>query len=109
MILAHAIYAALEETGLASTEAGLKARRCAVMVPSLIDEAFVDFRNQDPFQALSRAEDCLTSLKSALSLSPLADQLSFQEQERLVFEIDCLRNEIEAFRIRLRLEIPAQA
>ncbi|MCK6683155.1 MAG: hypothetical protein L6R30_12145 [Thermoanaerobaculia bacterium] len=98
MTLAHAVYALLEEAGLGKTPDGTRIRRCALMVPSAIEDAFVDVGNLDPQLALDRAEDCLSSLRSALSNSLSIRSLPLQDVEDLLSEIETLETEITILR-----------
>lgn len=104
MTLAHAVYALLEEAGLGKTPDGTRIRRCALMVPSAIEDAFVDVGNLDPQTALDRAETCLASLRSALSNSLSIRSVPPKDVEDLLSEIGTLEAEITILRHRRQLD-----
>ncbi len=101
MRLAHTLYAAIEAAGLGETEAGIKIRKCALAVPSLLDESFNDFRSSDPFASLEQAENCIANMKLVLSAAPLAGALDPSDLALLLEEIDSLSCALDLYRGRL--------
>ena len=98
MGLAHSIYAAAEEADLKGTDAGMRLRKTAVSVPSLIGEAFMDLGHREPEETLFMAESRLSELEKLLNESGSV-AIPQTDREDFLSEIELLRQDLDELRM----------
>ncbi len=98
MLFAHAVYAALEAAGSRSTGAGVRLRKAAVSVPSLIGEAFLDSTGRGD-EALRLAVSRLSEVERLLSGEAGLAGIAEGDRRALLAEVDGLKGEIEVLRL----------
>jgi four helix bundle protein len=99
MTLAHTVYAAVEAAGAKGTDAGMRLRKAAVSVPSLVGEAFLDMSGKDVAEALSLAEAKLEEVRSLLTSEPTLKAIPSGDLESLLGDLESLRAELVALRV----------
>ncbi len=97
MSLAHAVYAAVEAAGTKSTDSGIRLRKAAVSVPSLVGEAFLDASERDVHEALALAEAKLAEVRTILTSEQAAGTIAPDDLAGLLADLDGLRSEIAGF------------
>src|SRR5262245_34821501 len=98
MTLAHSIYALAEGSGVKKTDEGLRLRKAAVSVPSLIGEAYLEL-GRDPEEALFTAEARLAEVELLLRDEPFISSLTEGDRVSLLAEIELLREDIGDLRL----------
>ena len=94
MSLAHAVYAAVEASGTKATDSGIRLRKAAVSVPSLVGEAFLDTSERDVREALALAEAKLEEVRALLTSDQAAGTIPAGDLDGLLSDLDGLRSEI---------------
>jgi hypothetical protein len=97
MALAHAVYAAVEASGLRGTPTGIGLRKAAVSVPSLIADAVIDLTGRDRDEALVLASTKLSAMTHLLDDEAISS-LGEGERASLLSDIGDLAEELEAMR-----------
>jgi four helix bundle protein len=96
--LAHQVYGALEEAQLSRAPEGLRLRRAAVAVPSLIAEGFLNVTGRDLAEALLLALGKLEEVRTLLAEDrTLARGLEFRGAA-ILGELDLLEGEVRRIR-----------
>ncbi len=99
MTLAHTVYAAVEAAGAKGTEAGIRLRKAAVSVPSLVGEAFLDMSGKDVGEALALAESKLDEVEQLLTSEPsLGKSIPQGDLQGLLEDLESLKAELAALR-----------
>lgn len=98
MSLAHNVYAVVEAAGVKGTEAGIRLRKAAVSVPSLVGEAFLDLSGKDVAEALSLAEAKLAEVERLLTSEPSLGSIPPGDLESLLEDLESLKAEIAGLR-----------
>jgi four helix bundle protein len=98
MTLAHAVYAAVEASGAKGTDSGVRLRKAAVSVPSLVGEAFLDMSGRDVGEALSLAESKLDEVQRLLTSEPALKSIPPGDLESLLGDLESLRAELVELR-----------
>ncbi len=98
MSLAHGVYAAVEAAGAKGTESGIRLRRAAVSVPSLVGEAFLDTTGKDVGEALALAETKLDEVRGLLTTEPALKVIPEDDRLGLLGELESLKAEIAGLR-----------
>jgi four helix bundle protein len=98
MSLAHTVYAAVEASGAKGTEAGIRLRKAAVSVPSLVGEAFLDTTGKDVAEALALAETKLEEVRRLLTSEPSLNAIPSADIEGLLGDLESLKSEIAGLR-----------
>lgn len=98
MSLAHTIYAAVEAAGANGTQAGIRLRKAAVSVPSLVGEAYLDLSGKDVREALALAEAKLDEVEKLLTSEPTLAAIPSGDLEGLLGDLAALKAEIVALR-----------
>ena len=94
--LAHTVCAALEAACAREGEAGVRIRRAALSIPSLVADAFLDQGRRDPAEVLAEAACRVAEVRELVEGEPCARRLSEADRTALLAEIDALGAEIEA-------------
>jgi four helix bundle protein len=98
MSLAHAVYAAVEAAGTKGTDSGVRLRKAAVSVPSLVGEAFLDMSGTDVGEALALAETKLDEVERLLTSEPSLVSIPPADRESLLGDLQNLKAEIAELR-----------
>lgn len=98
MSLAHTVYAAVEAAGANGTPAGIRLRKAAVSVPSLVGEAFLDLSGKEVGEALALAEAKLDEVETLLVSEPSFRTVPPGDLEGLLGDVEALKAEIVALR-----------
>ena len=98
MTLAHTVYAAVEAAGAKGTEAGIRLRKAAVSVPSLVGEAYLDMSGKDVGEALALAEVKLDEVQHLLTSEPSLGSIPRSDLQGLLEDLESLKAEIVALR-----------
>jgi four helix bundle protein len=98
MSLAHTVYAAVEAAGAKGTEAGIRLRKAAVSVPSLVGEAYLDPSGRDVGEALALAEAKLDEVGRLLTSEPSLRSIPPGDLEGLLGDLEGLKAEIAELR-----------
>ncbi len=98
MTLAHTVYAAVEAAGAKGTQAGIRLRKAAVSVPSLVGEAFLDTSGKDAGEALALAEAKLDEVERLLKSEPSLKAIPSGDLEGLLEDLESLKAELAELR-----------
>jgi four helix bundle protein len=98
MSLAHTVYAAVEAAGANGTQAGIRLRKAAVSVPSLVGEAFLDQSERDAAEALALAEAKLDEVEKLLTSEPSLKAIPAGDLEGLLGDLLSLKAELAGLR-----------
>ncbi|HTS03220.1 MAG TPA: four helix bundle protein [Thermoanaerobaculia bacterium] len=98
MSLAHTVYAAVEAAGANGTQAGIRLRKAAVSVPSLVGEAFLDSSDKAAGEALALAEAKLEEVRKLLTSEPSLKSIPPGDVEGLLADLGSLQSELAGLR-----------
>ena len=98
MTLAHTVYATVEAAGAKGTEAGIRLRKAAVSVPSLVGEAFLDMSGKGVGEALALAEAKLDEVEAILTSEPSLKAIPPADIEGLLEDLESLKAELVELR-----------
>lgn len=94
MAVAHSVYALVEAAGLKESEAGRRARKAAVAIPSLIGEAFLETDARTPEEYLFLTLGRLAEIGRLMEEEPIASAVAEPDRIALLADLHLLEEEL---------------